>query len=49
MPGVGLAYDRSGPAYHSVVLAAYSASDHSIFAIAEPGGWGEPGTSDIVC
>lgn len=46
---VGLAYDPRGPAYHAVVLAAYSASDHSIFAIAEPGGWWQPGPDDIVC
>ena len=46
---VGMAYDPDGPAYHAVVLAAYSASDHSIFAIAEPGGWSEPGPDDIVC
>lgn len=46
---IGLAYDPAGPAYHSVVLAAYGASDHSIFAIAEPGGWWQPGLDDIVC
>lgn len=34
-----------GPRYRAVVLAAYSASSHSIFAIAEPGGW----TTDIIC
>jgi hypothetical protein len=46
---IGLAYDPRGPAYHAVVLAAYSTSDHSIFAIAEPGMWWEPGSNDIVC
>jgi hypothetical protein len=46
---VGLAYDRQGPAYHAVVLAAYSASGHSIFAIAEAGGWSQPGPEEIVC
>jgi hypothetical protein len=46
---VGLAYDPRGPAYHAVVLAAYSASDHSIFAIAEPGLWWQPDPNDIVC
>lgn len=46
---VGLAYDPRGPAYHSVVLAAYSASGHSIFAIAEAGLWSQPGPNDIVC
>ena len=40
---VGLAFDPRGPAYHAVVLAAYGASGHSIFAIAEPGGWWQPG------
>jgi hypothetical protein len=38
-----------GPGYRAVVLAAYSASGHSIFAIAEPGGWWRPGPGDIVC
>jgi hypothetical protein len=46
---VGLAYDPRGPAYHAVVLAAHSASGHSIFAIAEAGGWWQPGLDDIVC
>ena len=46
---VGLAYDPTGSPYHSIVLAAYGASDHSIFAIAEPGSWWEPGANDIVC
>ncbi len=43
------AHDRDGPVYRAVVLAAYSASDHSIFAIAEPGGWWRAGLGDIVC
>jgi hypothetical protein len=42
-------YDRDGPAYHAVVLAAYGESDHSIFAIAEPGRWWREGLGDIVC
>jgi hypothetical protein len=46
---IGLANDPDGPTYHAVVLAAYSASGHSIFAIAEPGGWWEPGPDGIVC
>jgi hypothetical protein len=46
---IGLAYDPRGRAYHAVVLAAYSASGQSIFAIAEPGGWWQPGLDDIVC
>jgi hypothetical protein len=43
------AYDRDGPAYRAVVLAAYSASGHSIFAIAQPGGWWRAALGDIVC
>jgi hypothetical protein len=46
---IGLAYDPDGPSYYAVVLAAYNASGHSIFAIAEPGGWWQPGPNDIVC
>ena len=46
---IGLEYDPDGPAYYAVVLAAYTASRHSIFAIAEPGGWWRPGVNDIVC
>lgn len=46
---VGLAYNPRGPAYHAVVLAAYGASGHSIFAIAETSGWWQPGPNDIVC
>lgn len=40
---IGLNNDPDGPAYYAVVLAAYSAAGHSIFAIAEPGGWWRPG------
>lgn len=43
------AYDPQGPAYYAVVLAAYSTSGHSIFAIAAPGEWWEPGPGEIVC
>jgi hypothetical protein len=46
---VGLPNKPDGPAYYAVVLAAYSASDHSIFAIAEPGGWYEPGPDEVIC
>jgi len=46
---VGLGYDPDGPAYHAVVLAAYNPSGHSIFAIAEPGLWWQPGPNDTVC
>lgn len=46
-----LATDPAGPVYRAVVLAAYSAAGHSIFAIAEPGGWwrAADGPGDIVC
>jgi hypothetical protein len=46
---IGLAHDPDGPAYSAIVLAAYGASGHSIFAIAEPGGWWRPGPNDTVC
>ena len=36
-------------AYAAIVLAAYSASGHSIFAIAAPGRWWEPGPGEVVC
>jgi hypothetical protein len=45
----GPAYDPRGPGYYAVVVAAYSASGHSIFAIAEPGKWSEPGPGDVIC
>jgi hypothetical protein len=38
-----------GPTYHAVVLAAYGASGHSIFAIAEPGYWWVLGPDDQPC
>lgn len=47
--GIDLGYDPGGPVYHAVVLAAYGASDHSIFAIAAPGRWWQPGPLDTVC
>jgi hypothetical protein len=46
---IGLEYDPAGPEYYAVVLAAYGASEHSIFAIAEPGGWWRAGPNEIVC
>ena len=46
---IGLQYDPNGPAYSAVVLAAYSASGHSIFAIAEPGLWLRPGPDEVIC
>ena len=42
-------FDPDGPAYRAVVLAAYSTSGQSIFAIAEPGGWWRPDLNDTVC
>ncbi len=46
---IGLTNDPDGPVYHAVVLAAYNASGHSVFAIAEPGLWWQPGPNDVVC
>jgi hypothetical protein len=43
------AYDPDGPAYHAIVLAAYNASGHSIFAIASPGQWYQPALDEIIC
>ncbi len=43
------AYDPDGPAYYAVVLAAYNASGHSVFAIAAPGGWWKPVPNETVC
>jgi hypothetical protein len=47
--GPGPAYDPSGTAYYAIVLAAYNAAGHSIFAIAEPGSWSQPGLDETVC
>ena len=47
--GPGLSNPPYGPGYRAVVLAAYSESEHSIFAIAEPGGWWRFGPGDFVC
>ena len=46
-----LASDPAGPVYRAVVLAAYSAAGHSIFAIAQPGEWwrAADGPGDIIC
>jgi hypothetical protein len=38
-----------GPVYYAIVLAAFNPSGHSIFAIAEPGGWWEPAPGDMPC
>ena len=45
----GLASRPDGPRYSAVVLAAYDASGHSIFAIAEPGEWWAPVPGEMVC
>ncbi len=45
----GLANEPDKAPYYSVVLAAYNAAGHSIFAIAEPGRWWGPTPDDIVC
>jgi hypothetical protein len=43
------AFDPDGPRYRAIVLAAYNASGHSIFAIAAPGSWWKPDPGDIIC
>jgi len=46
---IDLAHDPDRPPYYAIVLAAYNASRHSIFAIAAPGLWWRPGPNDTVC
>jgi hypothetical protein len=43
------AFDPDGPRYRAIVLAAYNAVGHSIFAIAAPGSWWKPDPGDIIC
>lgn len=43
------AWGPDGTPYYAIVLAAYSAGGHSIFAIAEPGGWNRPAPGEIIC
>jgi hypothetical protein len=50
--GCDLAEQILGPheeSYSAIVLAAYSTSGHSVFAIAEPGGWWMPDPGDTAC
>ena len=35
--------------YQAVVIAAYNAAGHSVFAIAEPGNWWRAGPDEVVC
>lgn len=49
-------YECAGPPvgpdgldYQAIVLAAYSATGHSIFAIADPGGWWRADPNDVIC
>ena len=35
--------------YQAVVIAAYNAAGHSIFAIAYPGGWWRAGPDEVIC
>lgn len=49
-------YDCAGPPvgpdgldYHSIVIAAYNAAGHSIFAIANPGEWWRASQDEVVC
>ena len=51
-PGCDVGWIGSGPGdsqFQAVVLAAYGPSDHSIFAIAQPGEWASFDPDDIVC
>jgi hypothetical protein len=38
-----------GRDYQATVVAAYTAAGHSIFAIADPGGWWRAGPDEVVC
>ena len=49
-------YDCLGPPvgpdgldYWAIVIAAYNADGHSIFAIAHPGGWQRAGPDEVIC
>ena len=35
--------------YQAIVIAAYNAAGHSIFAIAEPGSWVRAGPDEVIC
>jgi hypothetical protein len=49
-------YECAGPPvgpdgldYDAIVIAAYNAAGHSIFAIAHPGGWWRAGPDEMIC
>jgi hypothetical protein len=49
-------YECAGPPvgpdgrdYQAIVIAAYSADSHSIFTIADPGGWWRAGPNEVIC
>jgi hypothetical protein len=49
-------YECAGPPvgpdgldYHAIVIAAYNAAGHSIFAIADPGEWWRAGPDEVIC
>lgn len=49
-------YECAGPPvgpdgldYQAIVIAAYNAAGHSIFAIANPGEWWRPGPDEVIC
>ena len=49
-------YECAGPPvgpdgldYWAIVIAAYNADGHSIFAIAHPGGWQRAGPDEVIC
>jgi hypothetical protein len=35
--------------YQAIVIAAYNAAGHSIFAIADPGGWWRASPDEVIC
>ena len=45
----GISSPPGGRYYHAVVMAAYNASGHSIFAIAAPGTWYAPALDEEIC
>lgn len=49
-------YECAGPPvgpdgvdYHAIVIAAYNAAGHSIFAIADPGEWWRAAPDEVIC
>jgi hypothetical protein len=45
----GVSSPPGGRSYRAIVIAAYNASGHSIFAIAAPGQWYAPELDEVIC